>query len=235
MGFNRAARREAAAQQEAARRQQQAAHDRASAQATEYQASFNKRNAGIIDIRDRGISFLDRYSKGRDINELIPASIANSQAAADTVRNTMSAAGRMGDASQLPNDAGYQSRLNSVMGASLGRGLAAINDQRLASEVGQQTSNVASASSFLNADSQAGLGLNNTLFSMTDTIWQNATTRRDMEIRVAQQAFGNMMSVVSAGVGFATGAFGASGFLRGLGRRATTATPTTASIGYRDN
>lgn len=217
MGFNGRARRGAAAQQQAAYAQQQAAFQHAQQQNTEYQNNFNTRNASIIDIRNRGTQFLSRYNRGTDVSELIPASIKTGQQAADTTRATVQAMGRMGDASQLPNDSGYQSKLNSIMGARLGRGLAAVNEAALQGEVGNQTQNVFNASQFLNQDSQVGLNLNNQTFDMTNTIWQNAFSRRQFEQQVAQQSFSNLMSGIQAGVGVASGFFGAGGIMSHIG------------------
>lgn len=216
--MNKSARREASAQQQSAYKQQQAAYQTAQTQATAYQNDFTKRNAAITGIRDYGQQFLDRYHKGTDISELIPASVKYTQQAADTVKNTIQAAGRMGDSSQLHSDSNYQNKLNSVMGAKLGRGMAAINDERLNNEVGQQTENVFNASNFLNADAQAGLNLNSQMFNMSNAIWQNATTRRNMEIQVGQQAFGNLMQGIQVATGIASGFFGAGGMMSGLGR-----------------
>lgn len=220
MGFNKKARREATAQQQAAFQQQQTAFQTAQQQAQAYQGNFDKRNQAIIGIRDSGDSFLNKYRAGTDISELIPASVKLGQQSSDTIKNTMQAAGRMGDASQLHSDGNYQNKLNSLTSARLGRGLAAVNDERLHNEVGQQTENVFNASQFLNADAQTGLNLNSQLFGMTNTIWQNATTRRNMEIQVANQAFSNLMQGIQTGVGVASGFFGAGGMFGGLGAKA---------------
>jgi hypothetical protein len=219
MGFNKAAKREAAAQQAAAYAQQQAQFGEAQRQAREYQQSFNTRNAGIINLRDTGNAWLGKYGRGVDINELLPAQVALGQQASDTVKATVAAQGRMGDASQLPNDAGYHDKLNHVMGARLGKGMAAINADYLNSEHQGVKEDVFNATQLLNQDSQAGLGLNNQLFGMTESIWNNATTRRKMEIEVAQQSMGNLMGLVQMGVGAASGFLGA--FTSGRGQAGT--------------
>lgn len=211
MGFNKKARKEATAQQQAMFAQQQKAYTDSQNAFNAYNSNFDKRNASIISLRDRGSNFLDRYSKGTDISELIPSSVKTGQMASDTVKNTIQAAGGIGDSSQLPKDAGYQQKLNSVMGANMARGLAQVNEAALQGEVGQQTENVFNASQFLNADAGTGLNLNNQIFNMSNTLWQNATTRRQMEIDVSNQAFGKMMQGLQFGVGIASGGLGAGG------------------------
>lgn len=208
MGFNGAAKKEAAAQQAQAYAAQQAAYAKAQADAAAYQSTSATRNAGVIGIRDYANSFLDKFHKGTDISQLIPSYLKVGQQASDTVKNTMTQASRMGDSSQLPTDQGYQQKLNSVTTSNLGRNLAAINEGVLSDEVSNQTGNSFNATNFLNADAQVGLNQDTNLFGMTDTIWHNATTRREMEIQVAQQAMGNLMGWVSMGLGAATGFLG---------------------------
>lgn len=221
MGFAKKSRREAQAAQVAALNQQNQILQHTQQQNAQYQQGFDTRNAGVIKIRDRGNKFLDDYSKGTDIADLIPASVKMAQQTSDTVKNTITAAGRQGDASQLRGDKSYQDKLNSSLSAKLGKGMAAINDERLHSEVGQQTENVFNASNFLNSDAQAGLGLNTQAFGMANSIFSNATTRREMEIQRSNIMMNNLMQGLSGGVqGFLTatgagGAFSAGGAFGG--------------------
>lgn len=211
MGFNRTARREAAAQQQAAYAQQQAVWTENQRQIQEYQRNFDTRNASMIQMLADDTSWFNKYKKGVDVSQLLPANVALGQQTSDMVKGTVAAMGRMGDASQLPNDAGYQSKLNSVMGARLGKGLAAIQSDALANREAGVRDSIAQNSSYLNADRQAGIGMQGQLFQMSNQIWQNATTRRQMEIQVAQQAMGNLMGWVQMGVGAVSGFAGAFG------------------------
>lgn len=209
MSFNKKARQEAAAQQAQMFAQQQAIFAAQQAKEKAYNDSFDKRNAGIIQLRGEALNWHNRYEKGTDVADLLPADMKIHQQAADTVRNTMTMARGMGDSSQLPRDADYQAKLSHVASARLGTGLAAIASDRLSNRDAETRQTISQSESYLNTDRQAGFQMGGQIFQMADNLWQNATTRRQMEVQIAQQAMGNLMNWVSVGVGAVSGLAGA--------------------------
>lgn len=215
MGFGSNSRKQAQQQQLQAMQQQQQAFQNAQAQAQQYQSNFNTRNAGILGLQTSAQNWLRRYEKGADVASLNPAFVKNAQETADSVQKTMMVANRLGNNAMVKGDAGYQNKLNSVASRNIAKGLAQLNEQGLMSELDNQRGILMDTSNFLNADSRAGLSLNSELFSMTNSLFNNATTRRQMEIQRSNMMMGNFMQFLSGGI--STGLQLATGGLFGGG------------------
>lgn len=221
MGFGNKSRKEAKAQQEAAMRQQQAQYDAYMRQVNEYNNSFNTRNAGLIAMRDSASSWLNRFNKGEDVAKLNPAFAKNALAAAETTKKTMQFASKLGDNSTMGvrGDADYQAKLRSSAEADVSKGLAFQNMQGLQDELGNQRGILMDSTNVLNSDSRAGVGMSAEGFNMTNSIFNNATTKRQMEIARSQAMMSNFMGFLGMGVQ----AFGmaASGGMLGAAKAAT--------------
>lgn len=210
MGFAKKSRREAQQQQLQAMQMQRHAYDDAQRRFSEYQNSFNTRNAPVIGLQTSAQNWLNRYGRGEDIASLNPTLARNAQMSANQVGQTMRFASKLGD--RRVGDADYQAKLNSLSTREISKGLAMLNEEGLLSELQSQRGILMDTSNFLNADARAGLGLSSELFNMTNSIFNNATTRRQMEIQRSNMMMQNFMGFLSTGIqaGLGIASLGAS-------------------------
>jgi hypothetical protein len=200
MGFGRKSRKEAQTAQVNALNQQNAILAEGQRQAAEYRASSSTRNAPMIQMQADATAFLNKYKKGEDVSTLNPALAQTLNNAANQTTNTLKyATAKLGDTSGQ-GDAGHQQKLLNVTQRKLGQGVAALNMQGLQDEVGNQRGIAMDTTNFLNADAQAGFGMQGQLSSMASSVFQNATTRRQMEIQRSNQMMGNLMGFVNGGL-----------------------------------
>lgn len=199
MSFGGKSRREAQQAQVEALRRQNAILDQQDAWAQEYRRNFDTRNAGIISLQKSTQNWLNRYEKGADVSTLNPARVMANQQAADQVVNTMRTASKLGDR-QLGGDADYQAKLNAVSTSRIGQGLARLNEAGLVNELNSRRGILMDTSAYLASDERAGFGLGSEVFNMSNAIFQNATTRRQMEMQRSQLAMGMFTSLLSGGL-----------------------------------
>lgn len=190
-------------------RLQQQAYNNALHEQQQYQASSATRNAPIRELQANAQSWLARYNKGEDVASLNPAFARHAQESANAVTNSMNYASSTGDTATFGGgDKGYQDKLRSVASRNIAKGLAGMNMQALEGELQNNRGIVMDTTNFLNADARAGFGMSSDLFGMTNSIFNAATTKRQMEIQRSNQMMNNLMSAVSGG---------ATGFLTAMG------------------
>jgi len=208
MGFARKSRKEAQTAQVNALARQNEILAESQRQAREYHATSATRNAPIIGLQQDANAWLGRYKRGEDVASLNPALAKTLLNTSNQYTNTLKyATGKLGDTSGQ-GDAGHQAKLLNVTTRELGKGAAALNMQGLENERANQTGIVMDTTSFLNADAQAGFGMQSQLGAMASSIFQNATTRRQMEIDRSNAMMANTMSFISGGVNAGLRAYG---------------------------
>lgn len=212
MGFAKKSRKEAKRQQEEALALQRQAYADAQRMAQEYQRSFNTRNAGIINLQNQATNWLERYNKGEDVAKLNPAFARYAQDTANQVQSTMQVANRLGD--RMGGDKDYQAKLNSLATRDIARNLAQLNEEGLLTELNSQRGILMDTTNFLNADSRAGFGMGSELFGMTNSLFANATTKRNMEIQRSNMLMDNFMRGIAGGIN----AFASVGGFGGISR-----------------
>lgn len=208
MGFGGKSRKQAQQAQIAALNQQNVLLDSQRKLAEDYRANFAVRNKGILDLQSKATGWLNRYEKGADVASLNPARVMANQQAADQVMSTMKVASKLGDR-QAGGDADYQARLNSTATANIGKGLARLNEAGLVEELGNQRGILMDTSAYLSADEKSGFSMGSEVFNMSNSIFQNATTRRQMEMQRSQMALKMFTDVLGAGVGAFSSVMGA--------------------------
>lgn len=198
MGFGKKSRKEAKRQQEEAMAMQRQAYADSQRMAEEYRNSFNTRNAGILGLQSQATKWLEGYNSGTDVSKLNPAFAKYAQETANQVQSTMQVANRLGD--RMGGDKDYQSKLNSLASRNIAKGLAQVNEEGLMAELNNQRGILMDSSNFLNNDSRAGFGMQSELFGMTNSIFNNATTKRNMEIARSNMMMNNLMQGISGGI-----------------------------------
>jgi hypothetical protein len=211
MGFGNKSRKEAKAAQEASLALQRQQFDAQNSRLHEYENSFATRNAGVIQQRDKSQNWLGRFEKGEDVSSLNPAFAKTAQESADAVTNSMQFAGKLGDNAthNAGGDADYQAKLRSVSQRKIAGGVAQLNMGALQDEVANQRGILMDTSNFLNADSRAAFGMGGQVFDYTSTMFNNATTKRQMEMNRSNMMMGNLMGLISGGIQGGMKAFGA--------------------------
>lgn len=220
MGFAKKSRKEAKRRQEEAMAMQRQAYADSQRMAQEYQNSFNTRNAGILGLQKQATDWLANYNAGTDVSKLNPAFAKYAQETAGQVQSTMQVANRLGD--RMGGDKDYQAKLNSLATRNIASQLAGLQEQSLMSELNNQRGILMDTSNFLNQDSRAGFGMQSELFGMTNSIFNNATTKRNMEIQRSNMMMNNLMQGIAGGISAfsAVGGFGGISSLFGGGASA---------------
>lgn len=213
MGFNKKERREAKAQQEEALRLQRQQYLDQQKFLNQILANRDKQNEGVIALHNRAKNWLNRYEKGEDVMSLNPAFAKYSQETADAVQKSNMVANKLGD--RMGGSGDYRAKLSSVSSRDIAKSLARLNEEGLIRELDNQRNILMDTSAYLGNDDYTKFSMFSDLGSIANSIFQNATTKRQMAIQVGQQAMGNMLGLINGIVGGATAAFG-TGFASSL-------------------
>ena len=207
MGFNSSAKKEAKRQQEEALRLEREAYAKAQASRDAYQSTYSTRNAPIIEAQKKSQDFLSRYEKGEDISSLDPTATKYAQQTADQITRTYKTANELGSNAFAKGDSGYQAKLNSVASRNVAKGLAQISEDSLLSNVDRNEQRSMQSTAFLNADQQAGMGLDSNIFQMSSSIFNDTTSKRKLEEDIGMAKMSMLMNGVFGGLSGATAIF----------------------------
>lgn len=210
MGFGKKSRKEAKRQQEEAYRRQQRQADQYDAMTQAYRNNFDKRNEYIIGLNERSGQRIEQFDRGEDITRIYPLLANTLTQGANAVRNTMDYTSGLGTNAYAQQDERYLQKLKSVAGRDISKALATAMVQGTNAERDRDTNLLMETSQYLNADRMAGFGLANNSFNMANTMFGNATTKRQMEIQRSNAMMGNLMNIIGGGLsGFSmAGGFG---------------------------
>ncbi len=221
MGFAKKSRKAAKAGQEQALRDQQASFALSQQMAQDYNQGFEKRNAAMIALQTRAQSWLDSYDKGTDVSKLNPALAQTLMDAANVNMRTTQVVNRMGNNALVKGDKGYQQKLSSLAQRQMFRDMGALNEQGLMTERANQTGILMDSSNFLNSDRMSAFNMQSGVFGQSNSIFNNWTSKRNMEIARGNAMNNMLMQGVMGGVsgfitaGSAGGMFGAKGLFGG--------------------
>lgn len=216
-GFGKKSRREAKQAQEASMRQQQQLFEQTQSMFRDYQAGFDKRNAGIMALQSRAQKWLDDYDRGVDVAKLNPALAKTLMDSANITTRTMQVANQVGNRAMVQGDKGFQQKLNSLAQRQMYRDMASLNEQGLMAERANQTGIMMDTSNFLNSDRMAGMNLQGNLFGMGNSLVGMYTNKYNQEVARSNAMFNNMMGLISGGVGAFTSIAGLPMFRGGGG------------------
>lgn len=205
MGFNKSARREAQRQQEEALRLQREAFEQNKANAKAYQSTFDERNASVIKANKYSSDFVDRYNKGEDISTLDPSASKYANQVADQVTKTHKTSNQLGSNAFAKGDAGYQAKLNSVASRDIAKGMAGIANDSLLSNVSENRGMALQTSNMLNADTQAGYGMDTNVFDLSSSMFRDTSAKRKQEDDIGMAKMNMLMSGVFGGLSGITG------------------------------
>lgn len=205
MGFNKSARKEAKRQQEEALKLQRESFEQNKVNSKAYQDSYDTRNAFTIDARNSASDFLQRYKKGEDISTLDPSASKYANQVADQVTRTYKVSNQLGSNAFTKGDSGYQAKLNSVASRDVAKGMAGLANDSLMSSVAENRGLGLQTTALLNADKQAGYGMDTNVFDLTNSIFTNTSAKRKQEDDLGMAQMGMLLSGLSGAVSGATG------------------------------
>lgn len=205
MGFNSSARKEAKRQQEEALRLQREAFEQNKANSKAYQSTFDQRNASVISANKASSDFVDRYNKGEDISTLDPSASKYAGQVADQVTKTYKMSNQLGSNAFTKGDSGYQAKLNSVASRDIAKGMAGIANDSLLSNLSENRGMALQTSNMLNADTQAGYGMDTNVFDLSSSMFRDTSAKRKQEDDIGMAKMNMLMSGVFGGLSGLTG------------------------------
>ena len=208
MGFNKTARKQAQLQQEEALKLEREALARNQANSQEYQKSYEQRNASTISANKNAQGFIDRYNKGEDISSLDPTASKYANQVADQATRTYKMSNQLGSNAMTKGDSGYQAKLNSVASERVAKGLAGISEDSLQASLAENKGTALQTTQMLNADKQAGLGMDANVFNLSSSMFQDTTAKRKQEDDIGMMKMNMLMQGIFGGLSGATGVAG---------------------------
>lgn len=180
----------------------------------QYNSEYDTRNADIIDLNRRVGDRIEQFERGEDITKIYPLISNTLTQGADAVRKTMDFTQGLGTNAYDQQDDRYQQKLRSVGERQIASNLASAIVSGVLGERDRDTGLLMDTSNYLSADKRAGYGLVGQGFQMSSNIFNNATTRRQMEMQRSNMMMGNLMSFISGGLSGFGGLSSAMGWFR---------------------
>ena len=219
MGFNKQARKEATAEDRLAVQEVLRVTKKQEEATDKYNADSPTRNANMIGLRDAAVGRLEGFKKGKDVAGLYPELNTAFNQIADQILNTTRFASKLGTTNS--GDASYSNKLNSLNTRALAVGAGRNISENVGQLQNQDRGFVVESDDYLNQDRRVGLGLGQDNISNFSNYKSVTAQRREAEELQAQRSWSNMMGLISAGTGFATGFGGITSLFKKSGNTAT--------------